>query len=420
MRILWLCNHIPPMLAGALDLKTSAGGGWFDAALRALQNTRECPEICLCAPSSQLEKWQCGSVNGMQYRLFPRFMHEQSLQLQKGFSDCLKEFAPDIVHIFGTEYMQTLSMMKACAEHDLLDQTLVHIQGLVSVYTQNYCANIPKEQARKRTLRDILKREGILAGQKSFQKRGKAEQEALQLAKHISGRTDWDRACTQQINPTAQYHFCNETLRPSFYRNTWRLSECKKHSVFISQCSYPIKGLHLFLDAMPELIRRYPDLHVFTTGRSPMVKTLRGKLMQTSYARYLRKKILALGLEQHITFLGMLSEEEMCHQYTQAHVFLSPSSIENSPNSVGEAMLLGVPTVASHVGGTANMLKDAEEGFLYPFDEPYMIAYYIGKIFEDDALAQRLSASAKAHAQKTHSPEQNANTLLDIYKELQT
>lgn len=87
-------------------------------------------------------------------------------------------------------------------------------------------------------------------------------------------------------------------------------------------------------------------------------------------------------LEKHVTFLGTLNPEDMCMAYINTHIFVSASSIENSPNSVGEAMILGVPTISSDVGGVKNMLVHEQEGYIYPFDEPYMLAYYIKKIFE--------------------------------------
>ena len=108
----------------------------------------------------------------------------------------------------------------------------------------------------------------------------------------------------------------------------------------------------------------------------------------------------------------------MKKRYLSAHVFVSPSSIENSPNSLGEAMLLGVPSVTSDVGGVKNMLEHGKEGYVYPFDEAYMIAYYVSKIFDDDSLATEMSKNAKAHAQITHNREKNLETLLTIYRNI--
>ena len=94
--------------------------------------------------------------------------------------------------------------------------------------------------------------------------------------------------------------------------------------------------------------------------------------------------------EGKVFFTGPLDEEKICQRYLRSHVFVCPSSIENSPNSLGEAMILGVPCIASYVGGIPDMLKDREEGLLYQHNAPYMLAHHICEIFEDKMLACRL------------------------------
>ena len=81
-------------------------------------------------------------------------------------------------------------------------------------------------------------------------------------------------------------------------------------------------------------------------------------------------------------------------------------------------MLLGVPTVSSDVGGVKNMLTHGKDGFIYPADEPYMIEYYVSKIFEDKDLAYVFSENAKEHAKITHSRGLNGKTLFNIYSEI--
>jgi glycosyltransferase involved in cell wall biosynthesis len=108
----------------------------------------------------------------------------------------------------------------------------------------------------------------------------------------------------------------------------------------------------------------------------------------------------------------------MVDRLLKSHVFVQTSSIENSPNSLGEAMLLGMPCVASSVGGTADMLRDKEEGFLYRFDDEKMLVKYITDIFEHDKLAIELGKKAKQHANNTHNRLKNTECIINIYKEL--
>ena len=129
-------------------------------------------------------------------------------------------------------------------------------------------------------------------------------------------------------------------------------------------------------------------------------------------------EIKKYNLEKNVVFLGALDEKAMCERYLKSHVFISPSSIENSPNSVGEAMILGTPTVTSDVGGVKTLFRHNEDGFIYQADAPYMLADCIIKIFESDELAKVFSENARKHASVTHNRENNLKTMIKIYEEI--
>ena len=95
---------------------------------------------------------------------------------------------------------------------------------------------------------------------------------------------------------------------------------------------------------------------------------------------------------------------------------LSGSVVENSPNSVCEALLLGVPTVASNVGGTSDVLAHKKEGYLYECDHAVMGAYYIDRIFSSREEAEAFGREAQKGAHARHSREGNYETLKRIYK----
>ena len=81
-------------------------------------------------------------------------------------------------------------------------------------------------------------------------------------------------------------------------------------------------------------------------------------------------------------------------------------------------MILGVPCVASYVGGIPDMLKDKDEGFLYQHDAPYMLAHYVCTIFENEDLALKFSKNAREHALMTHDRKENTRRLIEIYSEI--
>ena len=269
------------------------------------------------------------------------------------------------------------------------------------------------------TFRDFLKQDNLKQQQRKFAKRGTFEIEALGKVRNIIGRTTWDKACTYQINPDVKYHFCNETLRDVFYKHTWDINQCEKHSIFLSQASYPIKGLHFMLEAMLLILKQYPNTKLYVGGPNiTKTDTLKDELKMSSYGKYIKDLIERYKLYKNVIFTGILYEKEMCERYYKSHVFVSPSSIENSPNSLGEAMILGVPCIASDVGGVADLLRHKEEGFVYQVDAPYMLAHYVCEIFKSKELALKFSKKAREHALGTHDRKLNTTTLIAIYRDI--
>jgi glycosyltransferase involved in cell wall biosynthesis len=234
------------------------------------------------------------------------------------------------------------------------------------------------------------------------------------------GRTAWDYACVKRINPDIQYHTCNETLRDIFYTESWNFEQCEKHSIFVSQCDYSIKGFHLMIEAMADIVKRYPDAQLYTTGKDHLSKNWKQKLKQKYYHKYIADLISQYGLEKNVHFIGGLSAEKMCERICRSHVCVCSSSVENSSNFVGESMLVGTPVVASCVGGIQTLLKDGEEGYIYQFDAPYMLAHYVMQIFENEAIAKKFSENSRIRAAKTHDQEVNFLTMMEIYNHIRT
>lgn len=341
--------------------------------------------------------------------------HVYDAQTETHLRNIINQVRPDIVHIWGTEFAHSLAMTRAFAKPE---RTIVSVQGLCGFIAEHYTAHLPQRACAAWTLRDFLRHDRIVEQQKGFRRRGELEKETIQGAGYVVGRTSWDRACIKQLAPDAKYRVCNETLRDVFYENAgkWSPETCEKHSIFVSQAGYPLKGFHLAMEAMPEILKRYPDAKLYTTGKSPFAAPFH---RINGYQLWLKKQIIRLGLRDKVFFLGRLDATSMCEQFLKSHVFVSASSIENSPNSVGESMLLGVPTVASYVGGTMDLLRDREEGFLYPSDAPYILGDRVCTFFADDELAVRMGKRASERALITHDPENNLRCLLKIYEEMQ-
>lgn len=413
MKVLWLINVPTPKLAKSANLNSVPFGGWLVQLLEEL-NKHQGIDMYVLFKQTEKEIDVFGVADGIRYCGFYQDvfkLNQLSDKHRELFKSVLKDFNPDVIQIFGTEHLHAYDMLEASKELHYIDRTIITIQGMVSVYAKHYFADTPLVVRYGYSLRDVF-RGNINMGRKQYVLRGKFEEDIIKNAYHAIGRTDWDEACVKRLNPRIKYYYNNETLRESFYHSVWDYNHCERYSIFCSQASHPIKGIHYLIEALPEIIEQYPNTMVYISGED---YTKKSKLKQTLYQKYIIGRIKKLSLENHITFVGTLNEKQMVDQYLKANVFVCPSSIENSPNSVGEAMILGIPTVSADVGGVKNMLVHNEEGYVYQHDAPYMLAYYIMKIFAANEDAQILGNAARKHALKTHDIETNINDLIDIY-----
>lgn len=418
MKILWITNIPLPEASLLMNERSSASGGWLINTAKILSN-HEDVELAVAFPKNNIENNQMLHGERIEYYAFPEIKSKAkaSIDSNRYLRDIVEKVDPDLVHIFGTEFEHSLAVVNVC--NDLGIETVISIQGLVSVIGKHYMSNLPFEVQKRFTFRDFVKQDNIQQQQIKFIEKGTLERKAIKRTKHVIGRTTWDKACTSQINPDATYHFCNETLREEFYNHMWTLDQCESFSIFISQASYPIKGIHFVLEAMPLILKRFPQTKLYIAGQDiTKADTIKQKIKLSSYAKYIRDLIKEYKLGDSVIFTGLLNEKQMCERYLKSNVFVCPSSIENSPNSLGEAMILGVPCVASDVGGVSDMLRHKDEGFVYQTDAPYMLAHYVREIFENEGLALKFSRNAREHALETHERDENTTRLIEIYRDV--
>lgn len=415
MKVLWVCSFSPSIVAEVEGWKSNNFGGWIDGALDSIKKNSNI-EIGVSFLQRESEKIKCGHIDGCSY--YGVYIRNDNYLFEKSLIDSYNEvidlFQPDLIQIWGTEFPCFLAMLYAAKGKT---PVITYIQGLCGFIAKHYYACLPNKIVQRYTVRDFIRLDNIKRQRDKFLKRGDFEKKMISNSDYIIGRTDFDRACVTLINPNVKYFHCNETLRYDFYAcaNTWNYENCEKHSVFVSQASYPLKGFHHVIDAVEMLKQQYPDIKIYTTGINPFdIPWYR----INSYQKYLCELIMKYELKDNIVFLGTLNSKEMCSRFLKSNVFVSASSIENSPNSVGEAMLLGMPVVASFVGGTMNLLKDKVDGFLFQADAPYMLSYYIRLIFDMKEDAKEIGENAFYHAALTHNQQQNLNTLISIYKEV--
>ena len=411
MRVLWTVNLIPAPLARALDRPAEVLGGWVEAMAEEL-SADEGVELAIACKTEAKEPFQV-SLGRVRYYSLDYAPGADAAALQQRCTALIADFRPDLIHIEGTEFPHAGAMLAAAEEAGL--PAVVSLQGILNGQYAYQCGHLPVDDMmwqRRNVLSAWLLH---LRKTRWYRPRMGPEKAIFSKARHFIGRTEWDHAHTFFLNPDADYHACSRNLREPFYRLHWSLEAMERHTVYIGNGYYALKGLHFAVQAAALLRREYPDIKLYVAGTPPYSAHDRRAFIKRGYGAYMRRLVRDLDLQEHVIFTGALQAQEVAERLSRVNAYVLCSVAENSPNTLGEAMMVGTPCVASWVGGVPDMVTDGEEALLYRDDDPVMLAWRIRQIFENDELAAALSEKAKRRARLTHDRKQNAAQLAHIY-----
>lgn len=416
MKVLWAVNLIPTEAAKALSITSGVLGGWVEAMAGRLRAYDDI-ELGIACKTDENQKFSM-EIDGIHYYSIPYSGKTSEAELKNICSHLIEEFQPDLIQIEGTEFLHAKMMLAAGKEKQI--PTIVSMQGILNGQYQYQCGQLLLEDMMFSTSLTNIFAAWVLNLRKRlwFKPRMKKEREVIAQAECVLGRTTWDRAHTYAINPDAKYFSCNRVLREPFYEAQWSLDKMERHSIYVGNGYFALKGLHYVIKALPQLAREYSDIKVYVAGYKPYEEKDQRSFIKKGYAKYLKKLISDLGVEKYLIFTGPLSAKEVAEKLSQVHAYVLCSAIENSPNTLGEAMMVGTPSVTSYVGGVPDMATDGKEALFYRNDDPALLAWNVKRIFDDDNLALRLSEAGKLRARCTHHAEENAKKLLNVYQEI--
>ncbi|MCB7039412.1 glycosyltransferase family 4 protein [Eggerthella sinensis] len=415
MNVMWLCSTPLPYVSKHYGRSIAVQGGWISGAFHDLIESG-CRSLCVCYPQAVKRDVEIFKDGRLLACGFPwsrkKESYDSTIDL---FKAMLKRVNPDVVHIFGTEHEFCEAMVVAAADVGILAKTVVSIQGLVSEYSKAFCPDIPAITMHATTISELKSRTNLMAQKKSYYVRGMNEIRLLGRIEHVMGRTMWDYAHCKRFNQNVSYHHCGETLRTEFYEAEPGYAT-SSHNIFFSQGGKPIKALYHLIRAMEIVLERFPDAKVFISGTNGFKSSL---LKGSSYDRYLNRLSRDLGVGGSLVFLGEINATGVIDAMRKCACFVSTSSIENSPNSMGEAMMLGLPCIASFVGGVPDMAIHQKEAYLYTWGDIGLLSHYIMSVFEEPRRAFDIGFSGMKRAREiNHSRSANKQALLGAYEEI--
>jgi len=313
----------------------------------------------------------------------------------------LRSFAPDVVHVHGTEGpFGLLAGMSSVP-------CVISLQGLLVVCTRYWLQGIaPREYRRLAFSKSFLLGGGLLHGHIDLQRRAERERHILESGSDFVGRTQWDRRVLLGANPDARYWHCDEVLRAPFYAAEWSDHPEARFVLYSTGSDMPFKGTECLIESIGILSRTgMADVSLRVAGVPS------GSELEAIYGRLADRH----GVGDRVKLLGRLDVGELVDELLGCHVYIHPARIDNSPNSLAEAMVLGVPCVATFAGGIPSMMSDGVSGLLVPAGDPYAIAGAVRDMRNDRVAAAALGRAARAIAVARHDPKRIAERMMAIY-----
>jgi len=316
---------------------------------------------------------------------------------------------PDIIHIHGTENPF------GCIIPYTSIPVVISIQGYLTVISHKYQNNFTKRNLKvrnfdlNRSVKAILLSKSFYRSKKALGKRMNIERKNLLSSCFIIGRTDWDRRVTSILAPNSKYYHCDEIIRDIFFKTEWKGNNNSKIVIHSTIGNKPYKGLETVCEALHEL-NKLSEVQIEWQIAGIDQTDLIVKVIK----RKLKKKYPTTGLK----YLGQLNAQQLALNMSNADLFVSPSHIENSSNSLCEAMVMGMPCIATYAGGTGSMLTDGVEGILIQDGDPWVLAGSILEIYRNPQLAKKFSYNSRKRAFNRHNPDFIVNELIKYYEEI--
>lgn len=417
MHVLWFTDVQPQEVRLRLGLLPNPGPqAWVDRLAEEL-SLRTDLELEIASPgAARFEPFVAGGVTyrgvsapapgSRVRRIADGWRHRLAAPETLAAADeLIRALRPDVVHVHGTE-----SAFGTVAVAAGGTPCVVSLQGLLQQYQRVYFAGrTPREVVRLLCSGEFVKGRGVLHGYARMRVMARRELQVMRRGRWFIGRTEWDRGALAAANPHAVYFHCDEIMRREFYAADWSRHEHHGAQLYSTSSAMLFKGTETLLEAAAVLRRRgVDDLRVRIAGVPA------GSEVDGLYRRAARRLAVADAVE----WLGRLEPARIAGELEAADVFVYPSHIDNSPNALVEAMLVGTPIAASYAGGIPSLLRDGEEGLLVPRGDAVALAAAVHGLLEHRDVAARCGAAARRRARERNDPGRVAGRTVKIYEEV--
>lgn len=175
----------------------------------------------------------------------------------------------------------------------------------------------------------------------------------------------------------------------------------------------PWKGQDTAIEALRLLCAEGVDAQLLLIGSAKFVARST-RFDNEAYVAGLREQVARAGLQERVTWLG--ERDDVPELVRALDVLLLPSSEEPFGRALIEAMALGVPVLATEVGGPPEIVRDGIEGYLLKPREPAAWAAAVRRIVESPERAAAMGLAGRERVRDAFTAERHAEAMLDVYE----
>ncbi len=306
---------------------------------------------------------------------YPSFMPLDKLTFYYTLVDKIKslvnDIKPDIVHAHGTEYAYGYATTK------VKQKSVVSIQGIINEIRKN-----------KYDFQKFIER-------KTFKKQN-----------NYGCRTNWDKKIVLKYNPKANIYYLPEAINPIFFKTKWEYNE--NHEITFVGGMLERKGVDILIDAFTEVCKfgKY-DVKLNLIGNG-----------NDDYISLLKQSLIKNKVEKKVIFHGFRDSGYIKDILLRSNLFILPTLMDNSPNSLIESQALGVPSAASNIGGIPSLIEHGYNGFLFKANDRNAIKECIINALSSKDELTAISNNSRKVAFERNYPLKVAQTTLDVYRNI--
>lgn len=396
MRVLWFT-----MTPGCYDVVNT--GSWIEALQKVFR--QYLPEVKLGMVFEHNDEAFKVEKDGVTY--YPIHLKHTAWpkdhynRIRPNYIKAIEDFKPDIIQCFGTERWHY-----GLLANEINIPFVIHIMGFMNIYDVMDEKVIHPMDYWKYLSYNPLKVYLIRKHEKRLKKENQElERKVMACNRYFMGRTDWDRNIVKYYSPGSKYFHCEEAIRSEIYssKKSWAFHEKRKLRLLTVGNAGSLKGNEIMLQTAWLLKNQFNI-------------DFEWRYTSSAYTISFFEKLNDIKCKDvNIKLIGRLNASQIAEELANADFYIHPSIIDNSPNTVCEAQLIGTPVIAANVGGISQLVEDGKTGWLYPYSEPHTLAFKIMNLIGKQCLLEKVSLEEQTISQERHNPQELAIRIIDIY-----